>query len=96
LQGRTLSLDLQAHTSVVRLLFDVEVRHPEDNGPSFSTVILEQVCVVYSTVTEELHSWWDTSESPEHFQIFLSYEGVKWIELSRHVTKWKFSAIRAK
>jgi len=61
LQGSKLAIELQTHTSVVRLLFTVEVKHPEVIDPSPSNVTLEQVCVVYSTVTEEAHSWWETS-----------------------------------
>jgi hypothetical protein len=76
--------DLQAQTSVVRLLLGIEVMHPEVIAPSFSTVTLVQVCVVYSTGIEEPQSWWETSESPEPFKMVLSYEGVKWIELSAY------------
>lgn len=70
--------------------------HPVVIPPSPSTVTLEQVCVTYSTVTEETHLWWEKTESPEPFKMVLSYEGVKWIEISRHMAKWKASAITAK
>jgi len=79
----------------MRLLFTVEVSHPEVIAPSPSTVTLVQVCVVYSTVTEETHSWWEMSFR-EPFKMVLSDEGVKWIELSRHVAKRKAFTITAK
>jgi hypothetical protein len=81
----------------VRLLFAVEVSHPEVIAPSPSTVILVQVCVVYSTVTEEnIHGGKRHLESPKPFKIVLSYGYVKWIELSRHMAKRKAFAITAK
>jgi hypothetical protein len=52
LQGLPPWGDLQAHTSVHRLLFVVDVTHPEVIVPSPSTVIRLQVCIVYSTGTE--------------------------------------------
>jgi len=45
--------DLQAHTSVQRLLFFTEVTQPEVMASSPTTVILEHVCIVYSTAREQ-------------------------------------------
>lgn len=56
LQGCEPGYDLQAHSSVRRLLFAVDVKHPEVMIPSSTTVILEQVCIVYSTGTEDMDS----------------------------------------
>lgn len=55
LQGCAPWYDVQAHSSVHRLLFIVEVTHPEVMVPSPSTVIREQVCIVYSAGTEEMN-----------------------------------------
>lgn len=51
LQGCIPGKDLQAHTSVRRLLFVTDVTHPDVMAGSPSTVILEQVCIVYSTLS---------------------------------------------
>ncbi|XP_021924495.1 uncharacterized protein LOC110832105 isoform X2 [Zootermopsis nevadensis] len=59
-QGGDPGSDLQAHSSVHLLLFVIDVTHPEDMAPSPNTVIREQVCIVYSTTTEEIDCDWKT------------------------------------